>query len=135
MFDVDDWKQERFVRNTLRKLAKQRVSMILQPGDVWVVEKAIEDSESTAEALRTCHIRGWVEILSNAVPTGSLTSEGKLPSGDLFKRTKPLYRITDAGWNAIYRTYDMVLASLIIAVVALLVSIVAMIAAIKAIPG
>jgi hypothetical protein len=33
----------------------------VQPGNVWVVEKAVEDNEQTDAALKTAFMRGWVE--------------------------------------------------------------------------
>ena len=51
---------ERQVRQTLRRLARQRVAFILQPENVWVVERAVSEDEGkdVAAALRTCQLRG-----------------------------------------------------------------------------
>jgi hypothetical protein len=71
---LTDWKREHFIRSVLKKLSRQRVAVLLQPGDVWVIEKAVNvDDDDVKEALRTCHMRGWVEPLSNSVPRGALT--------------------------------------------------------------
>jgi hypothetical protein len=61
---------ERLINKTLRRLAKQRVTMILQPGNVWVIEYAVSEGESSdiSAALRTCHLWGWVAPEMNAVP-------------------------------------------------------------------
>ena len=45
------FQRERAIRRILRKLAKQRVVTVLQPGDVWVVEGAVEDNDETKAAL------------------------------------------------------------------------------------
>jgi hypothetical protein len=64
---------ERTVHRTLRKLAKQRVRMVLLPGNYWVVERAIDQDDDTRAALLTCQMRGWVEPLLHAVPTALVT--------------------------------------------------------------
>lgn len=107
--------RERTIRRTLLQLSRQRVVGILQPGDVWVVELAPKRSEETQAALRTCHLRGWVEVVSDAVPTGSLTPDGTLPPGDPFSGAEPIYRLTEGGWNAINRTHAWVVAACVIA--------------------
>jgi hypothetical protein len=52
---------ERTVHRTLHKLAKQRIRMVLQPGDYWVIDRAIIHDEDTPAVLLTCQMRGWVE--------------------------------------------------------------------------
>jgi len=117
-----DWKRERFIRKTVKRLSRQRVVSILQPGDVWVIERSIKWTDGTAEALRTCHLRGWVEVIAEAVPHGELTAEGKLPPG-IFQRIEPSYRLTEAGWNAIHRLHGWVIATFVISLTALVMSI------------
>jgi len=91
-----NWKREWFIRKVLRKLSRQRVSLILQPGNVWVIEKSVGEEEQVDEALRTCYLRGWVEPIEKAIPHGKLTSNGKLPEGYIFTESKPIYRLTEA---------------------------------------
>lgn len=79
--------------------------MILQPGDVRVIENAVRDSEEAQADLQTCRLRGWVEILEDGVPTGTLTDE--VPKFPLKTRSKTLYRLTDSGWNHIYRNNSL----------------------------
>ncbi len=56
---LNDWKQERFIMKTLHRLSRQRVLLILQPGNAWVIENVVsEENEQVAAALRTCHLRG-----------------------------------------------------------------------------
>jgi hypothetical protein len=45
---------------------------VLQPGNVWVIEKAVPDNLETDADLKTCYMRGWVEPLENSVPKGRL---------------------------------------------------------------
>lgn len=42
-----DWKEERAIRRMLRKLARQRVALVLQPGNVRVIERALMHDENT----------------------------------------------------------------------------------------
>ena len=52
-----------------------------------MVERApSEANEGVAEALRTCHLRGWVEIVADAVPQAQLTSAAQLPSPEALSR-------------------------------------------------
>jgi hypothetical protein len=39
---LDDFLTERAIGQTLRKLSRQRVALILQPGGIWVIERAID---------------------------------------------------------------------------------------------
>lgn len=72
------------IHRTLRGLAKQRVAMVLQPGNVWVIERALKDTEETDALLKTCYMRGWVEPLEKSIPRGQLNQDGSLPMGELF---------------------------------------------------
>jgi len=94
---IGDFKKEWEFRRLLRKLSRQRVALVLQPGNVWVIEKAVEDNAETDSALKTFYMRGWVEPIQNAVPRGKLTADGKLPQGNIFNQTGPFYRLTDSG--------------------------------------
>jgi len=122
----DEWRRERFIRKTLRRLAQQRVALILQPGNVLVVEKAvmIDEDEEVLAALQTCNLRGWVEVLSNAIPHGKLTPEGKLPEGSLYSGVAPVYRLTEAGWSAIHRSHEWVVATFVIVTITLIATII-----------
>jgi hypothetical protein len=100
MFDPFD----RTIYRTLRALAKQRVRLVLQPGDHWVIDNAIPQDDETLAALLTCQMRGWVEPLRHAVPSAQLTAEGSLPSNISFDKLQTLYRLTSAGWSVIHRS-------------------------------
>jgi hypothetical protein len=113
-------KKERFIRKVLKSISKQRVALILQPGNVFVIEKAPASEPGIEEALRTCHIRGWVEPICNAIPKGKLTKNGRLPDGDLFTEIGPYYRLTEAGWSIIRRTHLWVVTTCLIALATLI---------------
>jgi hypothetical protein len=116
---------ERLIKNTLKKLSKQRVAMILQPGNVWVIEKPVgSENERVAAALSTCYMRGWVDILQNAVPTGKIQGTGdniRLP--DSYSGIAPIYRLTEAGWDVINSSHNWVIITFFIAFATLLATI------------
>jgi len=118
---LEDLNRERAIRSTLRALARQRVAIVLQPGNVWVVERAIQDTDRTAEHLRTCHLRGWVEPVESAVPHGRLTAKGEFPPGDLYDSVKPVYRLTEGGWAVLNRSHGWVIATFVVAIASLAV--------------
>jgi len=113
-------KRERFIRKVLKSISKQRVALILQPGNVFVIEKAPVSEPGLEEALRTCHMRGWIEPICNAIPKGKLTKDCKLPDGDLFTEIGPYYRLTEAGWSVIRRTHLWVVTTCLIALATLI---------------
>jgi hypothetical protein len=111
MFDPFD----RTIDRTLRKLARQRVRLVLQPGDHWVVDYAVPQDDDTRAALLTCQMRGWVEPLRDAVPSAQLTPEGTLPPNLSFDKVQTLYRLTSAGWSVIHRSDLIATCALLIA--------------------
>jgi hypothetical protein len=117
-----DLKREWRIRWVLRRLAKQRVGFVVQPGNVWVVEKAVEDNEETDAALKTCYMRGWVEPLANSVPKGKLKEDGSLPDGALFESSGPIWKLTDSGWAAINRAHEWTLVGILIGAVGVIVA-------------
>jgi hypothetical protein len=117
-----DWKREHFIRKTLRKLSRQRVVSVFQPGNIWVIEKSPVIDKKVEAALRTCHLRGWVEPIFDAIPRGQLTKEGKLP--DKLSGLGPMYRLTEAGWNALHRISGWIIATWLIAFVTLIATII-----------
>lgn len=119
-------RREFAIYRTLKAVSRQRVALILQPGNFWVIEKAIPHDEETEANLRTCHLRGWVEPIENAIPRGNLTEDGRLPEGDLFSTVGPLYRLTESGWNAIHRTHVIALLGLIASLIAALLGVIAL---------
>jgi hypothetical protein len=123
MFMFDS--RERQIRRVLRKLSEQRVALVLQPGNYWVIEKAIGDNEETDTALLTCYMRGWVEPIEGAIPSGRLNSDGSLPAGLQFDKLKTHYRLTSAGWSVINGSHRLAVLALTISMISLAVSIAA----------
>lgn len=116
---LEDLRRERRIRLTLRSVARQRLGVILQPGNVWVIENAIKRTDETEEDLSTCLLRGWVEVLHHAIPHCGLGPDGKLPWGTGAAQTATVYRLTEGGWNAINRSHAWVVATFVVAVTSL----------------
>lgn len=117
-----DMKREWRIRRVLRRLARQRVGLVLQPGNIWVIEKAVEDNEETDADLKTCFMRGWVEPLEKAVPRGKLKEDGSLPDGDIFQSLGPVWKLTDSGWAAINRAHEWTLIGVLIGALGVIVA-------------
>ena len=114
-------RREFSVYRTLKRLSKQRVALVLQPGNVWVIENALPDTEKNHENLQTCIMRGWVEILHESIPNSQIDPDNlQIPDLSLAER-KNTYRPTDSGWNAIHRTHVMVLLGLFVGLVGILI--------------
>lgn len=122
---------EKEIQQTLRRLSKQRVALVLQPGNVWIVDNAVEDSEKVDAALKTCHMRGWVEPIENALPRGKLTPDQNLPTGNMFTDAGPLYRLTEGGWSVINRTYEWSVFAVVISILSFSVSALSLLLAMK----
>jgi hypothetical protein len=105
---------ERTIRHTLRKVAKQRIRMVLQPGNYWVIEQAVGTDPETHAALLTCYMRGWVEPLEDAIPSAAIPADGNLPPNFQFEGRETLYRLTSAGWSAIHRSSLIAICALLI---------------------
>ena len=99
---------ERLIRETLQRMARQKVVAV---GKGWVLAPGVSDveGEDVACALRTCHLRGWVEIHEDATPQ-ILPQDQNVVDG-----IAPVYRLTAAGWSAIERSHAWVLATFTIA--------------------
>jgi hypothetical protein len=122
MFD----RQEREIRKTLRRLSKQRLAVILQPGNVWAIENAVSDGKDMAAILATCYLRGWAEPLGNAIPSGKIPPDGRFsPDKPIFTNVSQLYRLTDSGWQVVHRSHLWVLMTVFIGVVSMLLSVIA----------
>ncbi|MFG6499507.1 hypothetical protein ACGYK1_08295 [Sulfitobacter sp. 1A13191] len=119
----DNMRRELQIRRILRKLSRQRVALTAQSGSVWVIEKALEINNDTEAHLKTCYMRGWVEPIDHAIPTGKLTPKGELPQGDLFTGTSSLYRLTDSGWAVINRSHLFTLLTVFLAVLTLIATV------------
>jgi len=111
--------RERNIRRVLRSLAGNRVVAILNPGNVWVIENAPTDYPDYQEALSTCLIRGWIEVLHEAIPQGKLGADALPNRTQPFQSSGSIYRVTDSGWAVINRTHTWVLATFAVALLAL----------------
>src|SRR5438132_685591 len=98
------WRRERAIRRALRGISRQRV-IVAVPGAPWVIERA-ERFDGIVEALLTARIRGWVDVIYENVPHGTLPAD----VGDLsklnFSGETTIYRLTEAGWSALNRTHQ-----------------------------
>jgi hypothetical protein len=127
---VEHIRRERNIRLALHAIAQQRVATVL-PGNVVVIEMATPDAEWFDIAARTCLIRGWVEVLHDALPTGKLTFRGDEAVFPTTTTAKPMYRLTEGGWAAINRSHAWVISTFFVAFIALIVSVGALYVAVK----
>lgn len=122
---LDTWRRERQVKMALKLIARQRVALVLQPGNVLVVENSPVDVGWFDVAVRTAHIRGWVEVLHDAIPSARMGTENDkfvIPE-EFVKKTQ--YRLTEGGWATIHGTHGWTLATFLVSFLALLASVVA----------
>jgi hypothetical protein len=108
--------REYSIYKTLKLLARQRVGMVLQPGNVWVIENSMPMTETNEENIQTCLMRGWIEVLRESVPTQQLPADGNLRNVSAVT-SQHIYRLTDGGWNTIHRTRSVSLLGLIVALI------------------
>jgi hypothetical protein len=118
-----DWFVECRIRKVLRKIARQRVALILNPGSVWVIEKALIKDEKSEAAVATCLMRGWIDILDNSVKMGQLNPDGTLPDKWEEKlQDDKIYKVTDSGWRVIKRERLVLIMSLVFAALAVVIA-------------
>ena len=103
----------------LRKVGRQRVTMILEPGNVPVIERAISRDEETKVLLLTAEIRGWVEVLHEDLPTGQIDQDGRFNEEQPFQSLETHWKLTDSGWAAIQRRHQISLLGLTVALLGL----------------
>lgn len=116
---LEDLRRERDVKRALRAVARQRVALVLQPGNVPVVECSPPDAEWFDVGVRTCHIRGWVEVLHDSLPTGVVHTVGGTPRIPTEWKPKTHYRLTEGGWTVLRRGHGWVIATFIISLLSL----------------
>jgi hypothetical protein len=102
---------------------------ILQPGGFWVIENAVMGTTDEVAALATCHMRGWVEVITNGVPSSEIGSDGKILHS---LGMQPVYRLTEAGWNTINQSHAWEVFACAVAVVSLVVSAVSLVVSLVA---
>lgn len=125
----DDFRRERRVRHALRAIARQRVALVLQPGNVQVVERSPPKEEWFELGVRTAQIRGWVEILHENLPTGAVQMKGNTPQLPSNMTPETHYKLTEGGWSVLNRSHAWVLATFIVSTVGLAVSAVSLVIA------
>ena len=117
----DDFKHELRIRSALKALARQRVAMIAQPDNVWVLENVPTIDPHFGVSIRTCILRGWVSE-QQEIPSGVLDSNGYLPTGPMSTLKPPFYRLTEAGWLVIHRSHAWVVSTFFVGLATLLIS-------------
>ena len=114
------FQRERNIRRLLIALSRQRVVVVAQPGNFWVIERAPTGMPDQEEAIATCRMRGWIDVLEDAVPKGEWDAKGMPDLQRSFQRTEALYRLTDSGWAVINRVQTWLIATFVVSVIALL---------------
>jgi hypothetical protein len=117
MFDII--KRERTIRKALRAIARQRVALILQPGNIIVVEQSPPNEDWFDLAVRTCHIRGWVDVLHDSIPSGVVRYEGETPILPEQMKSKTIYRLTEGGWSVIHRSHGWLIGTFAVGLLSL----------------
>jgi hypothetical protein len=123
----ENFRRERQIRKALRAVARQRVAMILQPGNVMVVELSPPDEEWFHEAMQTSLLRGWVAVLYDGVPHGEIGMVAGRPQLPQSGKPKTMFRLTEAGWATLNRSHEWVLATFAVATATLIATIGALI--------
>ena len=124
---LDDFIRERQIRRALKAIARQRVAIVLQPGNVQVVERSPPREEWFDLGVRTCLIRGWVEVLHENLPTGRVRMQGNTPSVPEAMTPATHYKLTEGGWAVLNRSHAWVLATFMASTVGLVVSVAALV--------
>ncbi|WP_223923602.1 hypothetical protein [Geobacter sp. AOG2] len=122
MFELIEYNWK--IHRLLRQLAKQRVRGVLQPGNVWVLEFAVQDTEVNQALIYTCQLRGWVELLHESIPTGHLNSDGSFTMGMPFDSKKHIWKLTDSGWAAIQRRHEITIIGILITLIGVIAAVI-----------
>jgi hypothetical protein len=130
--DTSDVQPERFIREVLEQVSRQRVPLVLQPGNVWVVDNAVAKDANTHAALMTCYMRGWIEPIERAIPTGHLTSDGNLPPGNLYQGLSDIYRVTSTGWSIVHNEHEWSIFAIVVSALSFLMAAASLLVAIVA---
>lgn len=126
---LDNFFRERQVHRALKAVSLQRVAIILQPGNIQVIEQGTPNAEWFELGVRTCHIRGWVEILHENLPTGALRFNGKEPQLPDEMVGKNHYRLTEGGWAILNRSHAWVLATFWVSAIGLIAAVASLLVA------
>ena len=115
----ESFTRERQIRKALKIIAGQRVVLILQPGNVFVIENSPMATDWFEQAVQTCRIRGWVDVLHEGTPSAPLEFQGRKPIFDNPTKPTTFYRLTDGGWNAIHRSHALLIVTVILSTLSL----------------
>lgn len=96
--------------------------MNLKPGNVWVIERALERDDDTEAALATCLLRGWVEHFED-LPTGRIENLSN-PNRELYDSVESHFKLTEAGWTVINNSQAWVRFGALVAVLSLLAALI-----------
>jgi hypothetical protein len=91
------------------------------PENVWVVERALTDDSETTYADLACQMRGWIEVLHDAVPKGAVNPDGSLKE-PVFQGTRTIWRLTSAGWSVVQGTHQLAVFAVTVSVLPFVVS-------------
>ena len=83
-----------------------------------------EKSPETRGALRTCHLRGWLEPMFDGEAINSRQLQAGVPTDTTHR--SPMYRVTEAGWDALRRPHAWGLIGVFLSLVAAVASVVAL---------
>ncbi len=119
----EDWKRERQIWKVLKGLARQRVAVVLQPGGIQVIEKALKRGSDTEALLAICNMRGWVEVMHDSMPVGDIDPNNISNDSLAFTRTETIYKLTEGGWSALNRAHAWALVGVIIGILSLVATI------------
>lgn len=120
---------EREIFRVLRVISRQQIyGFVANPegGDpIWDLD-APADVQENRYPMNTCLLRGWIEELdiSNHSYKGFPIAQPLFSKGASLEDLSrpPYYRMTTAGWNALYRNYTISRIALIVSILALTVS-------------
>lgn len=124
---LDDFLQERKIRRALKAIARQRVAMVLQPGNFQVIERSPPREEWFELGARTALIRGWAEVLHENLPTGQVSLQGNTAALPKYMSPETHYKLTDGGWAVLNRSQAWMFATFLVSTISLAVSIAALI--------
>ena len=86
------------------------------------MEKALPNTDQNQANIRTCMIRGWVDLLHESVPSTNIDNNYGLSKEPEFNNNENIYKLTDSGWNAIHRTHVIALLGIIIALLGVFIT-------------
>ncbi|ELB2785434.1 TPA: hypothetical protein ACVOYM_003417 [Vibrio diabolicus] len=121
----DSFIYERKIYRLLKRLSRQRVQLVIKPENVWLIDRALAVNEENEALLYTCQMRGWIEILHESVPHGSIETDGSINKTSPFDGTQHIWKLTDSGWATIQRRHAVSVFSLTLTALGVALAVVA----------